>query len=476
MTTITKGELDQIIQTTKDLEERTKAAEAKVKSLEEEKANVIATKGINHGGNMTTSTMSHSDEQRALRYFQKSHPRELLDINVGSKKFKSVPDELKLTVLNLKQAVDTGRIVAQMFNGEPLDMIGRDEKSDRLGHVKSVLETRYGREVLAPAIKAFGTTVSGSGAEWVPTAVATNYLEEFELRRVLESRFDMINMPSNPFDQPKLKNVTKARIATEGQTNFADATFGTDKIRFQAVKLEEFYALPEELTEDSAPDFVAAGRDEVVRAQERAAESAIINGDSDGTHIDSDTQAGAANLAEKAWDGFRKLSLANSANGATYDFLNAAADTTKLGVLRSRMGKFGSNPEDLMIICGPVVYNQLVNLDAVSTVDKFGPMATILKGALAAWQGIPVVNSEHFREDLNASGVYDGVTSSRAGILLVNTKRFYVGQRRPIRVKLMPDLPGSDRWLLASYRRVCFKGHDQGAVEKSCVYGYNIAK
>jgi len=40
----------------------------------------------------------------------------------------------------------------------------------------------------------------------------------------------------------------------------------------------------------------------------------------------------------------------------------------------------------------------------------------------------------------------------------------------------MPDLPGSDRWLLASYRRVDFKGHVQGAVEKSVVYGYNGAK
>jgi hypothetical protein len=64
----------------------------------------------------------------------------------------------------------------------------------------------------------------------------------------------------------------------------------------------------------------------------------------------------------------------------------------------------------------------------------------------------------------------------RSALVLVNTKRFYVGQRRPIRVKLMPDLPGSDRWLLASYRRVDFKGHTQGAVEKSAVYGYNIAK
>jgi hypothetical protein len=479
MPIITKSDLDSVLAKTKELETRTEAAEAKVKTLEQDKVDLLATKGLsgqtgNGGGGQMLGQAS--DEQRALRYFQKSHPRELLDINVGAPKYKHVPDELKMVVLNFKQAVDIARFCAQYFNQESLDMIGRDEKSDRLAIVKSILDTRYGREVLAPAIKAFGSTIAGAGAEWVPTAVATSYLEEYELRRVLEGRFALINMPSNPFDQPKLTNVTKARIALQGQSNFLSNNFGTDKIRFTATKLEEFYVLPEELTEDSAPDFMAAGRDEVVRSQERAAESAIINGDSDGTHQDSDTQAGDANLAEKAWDGLRKRALANSGNGSTYDFSNAAVDETKLGVLRSRLGKFGSNPDELLIVGGPVVYNQLVNLDKVSTVEKFGPMATVLKGALAAYQGIPIVNSEHFREDLNASGVYDGMTTTRAGILMVNTKRFYVGQRRPIRVKLMPDLPGSDRWLLASYRRVTFEGHAQGAVEKSVAYGYNIAK
>ena len=51
-------------------------------------------------------------------------------------------------------------------------------------------------------------------------------------------------------------------------------------------------------------------------------------------------------------------------------------------------------------------------------------MATILKGALAAYQGIQIVNSEHMRENLHASGVYDGVTTNRAGILLVNLRRW----------------------------------------------------
>jgi len=469
---LNKSDVENMLGDIKSLKARTEAAEAKVKSLEEEKATSISTKGyapsVSLGGN--------SDEQRALRAFGVSHPSKLLEVNIGSKSFEKVDPQLKHVALNFKKAVDTARFVTQMFNGDPLDHVGVDEKRDRMGVCKGVLQSYYGKHVLAPAIKAFGSTVVGAGDEWVPTAVATTYLEEYELARVLEGRFKMVNMPSNPFDQPVMKDVTKARIATEGSTSFTGANFGTDKIRFSATKLEEFYPLPEELDEDSAPDFLGAARDEVVKAQERAAESAVINGDSDGTHIDSDTQAGGAELAEKAWDGLRKIALANTANGSTLDFSNVAISEVLLATLRARMGKFGSDPSQLLWLCGPVGYNELLSLPSVKTVDVFGPMATVLKGALAAYQGIPIVNSEHFREDLNASGVYDGITVDRSSVLLVNVNRFMMGQRRPIRVKLMPDLPGSDRWLLASYRRADFKGHAQGVIEKSVVYGYNVAK
>jgi hypothetical protein len=80
------------------------------------------------------------------------------------------------------------------------------------------------------------------------------------------------------------------------------------------------------------------------------------------------------------------------------------------------------------------------------------------------------------RENLNATGVYDGVTTNRAAMLCVNKTRWFLGQRRPIQVKLMMDLPYHDRWLIASYRRVGFVGFPQGADEVSVAYGYNIAK
>ena len=470
MDIISKEKLGEMLENMATLVKRTEKAEKKVKELETNVGNDIAAKGYR------PITSINSDEQRAMRAFGVSHPAKLLDVNIAHPNFKNVPPELKHTALTFKKTVDIARFTAQMFNRDGFDHVGGDNNSDRMASVKSIGDTYYGKNVLAPTIKAFGSTVGGSGDEWVPTAVSTSYLEEYELEHVLESRIQKITMPTNPFEMPKIKDVSKARLATEGQTNFGAGEYGTDKITFSAKKLQEFYPLPEELQEDSAPDFLSIAREEVIRAQQRAAESALINGDDDGTHIDSDTQAAGADVAEKAWDGWRKLALANSAAGATLDLGNAAITEQMLSTLRARMGKHGSNVTELLWIVSPVGYAQLLELPSVKTVEVYGQFATVLRGALASYQGIPIVNSQHARDDLSEAGVHDGVTDDRTGLLLVNTKRFYCGERRPIRVKLMPDLPASDRMLLASYRRVDFKGHAQSATEKSVVYGYNVAR
>ena len=280
-------------------------------------------------------------------------------------------------------------------------------------------------------------------------------------------------MPTNPWKLSVQKAVTEAKIAAE-KTALTDTNFQTDTIDFDATKLGEFYCLPEELNEDSAPPILAIARAEVAEAQMRALEQIVINGDDSGTHQDNDTDGGAANLAAKMTKGLRKLALDNTANGSVVTF-SSAVSTAKLDEMRKVMGKFGINPRDLMYIFSPAGYHQAVALDEVTSVEKFGPAATILSGALAAFRGIEVGISEYVRDDLAATGVNTlAGPNDKTTILLVNKTRFYWGRRRPIRVRVQMDLPDQDRWLLASYQRVDFQGHAQSASEVSAVVGIDV--
>jgi len=446
-----------------ELENRVKKAEEAAKKAEDEKAAFIAAGGYKSGGN------SNSDEQRCLRYFGAKTAKDLLEVNTGHPRFQSVPAELKHLVRQLKEDFDISRLSQQIFQGESRD------SGDTVAHVKGILDgSHFARDVLAPRLKAFGTGNAGEGLEWVPTMVSSQYIEEFELDRQVVDQFKSVNMPSSPFDVPVQTDVTVARKQPESCDPayiLAPANFGTGKITLEAVKLVEHMCLPEELNEDSAPAILALVRSEVTAAQARAWETAIINGDTTGPHMDSDVTA--AEDARKSWKGLRKLALANS---ATVGFTGAAVTTPKLRDMRTLMGKFGVSERNLVWIISSKIYQQFLNLDEVTTVEKFGPMATILRGSLAALDGIPIVISEFGRDDVNATGVYDGVTTNLSTALLVNRSRFMWGVRRAIRVKASMDpTPPGDRWLLASWWRGDFKGHAQSASETSVVLGVNIA-
>lgn len=446
----------------KALEARVAKAEDAAKAAEADKAAAIA------AGARGTAGTSGSDEQRALRYFGARSVKDLLEVNTAAPRFANVPPELRMLVKNLKEDFDVSRLMQQLYHGEARD------SGETMGHVKGILDGNFfAKQVLAPKLKAFGSTVSGAGDEWVPTMVSSQYLEEFELDRQVLEQFKALNMPSSPFDVPVQKDVTIARRQVEScdpADNISGANFGTDKITLQAQKLVEYMCLPEELNEDSAPQILALVRSEVSTAQARAWETAIMNGDDSGTHMDADV-TGVVD-ARTAWKGLRKLALANS---ATVNFSAAAVTVANLRAMRTLMGKFGVGERNLTWIVSGKIYNQFLALPEVSTVEKFGPMATILRGSLAALDGIPIVISEYARDDLAATGVNTAPSDAFSCVTLVNRSRFYWGTRRPLKVRATMDpTPPGDRWLLASWWRGDFKGHVQSAAEKSVVLGRNV--
>jgi HK97 family phage major capsid protein len=462
-------EMKELLKRISTMESQLVAAEKKSVEERDEMARIMA------GGSHNSPIIgANSHEARAMSMFGCSHVKSLLEVNTAHAKYSWVPQEVKQSVISLKRAVDNARWSAQMFHGAPRDHIGQNPEQDRTANIKGMLDTYFAKNVLVPQLKAFGSGVAAGGLEWIQTITASNYIAEYETMRVVEDKFRDMPMPSSPWQLPVQDGSTIARKIAEN-TAITGVNFTTNKLTFTAKKLGEHYVLPEELTEDSAVAIFDIGRNEVVAAQSRACETAVLNGDDDGTHIDSDSQAGAADLAVKIWKGLRRSALANTANGGTTDFSNAAATEANLRVMRQRMGKFGNTPSELVFFVSSVGLQQMMALPSVITIDKYGQYATVMTGELGKYQGIPIVVSDYMRSDLNATGVYDGIVLTRTGILLVNTTRHFIGTRRPVQTKISEDLPNQDRWLISSYQRKDFQMFAQSATEVSISYGVNIA-
>lgn len=379
----------------------------------------------------------------------------LLQINTASKKYAWMSETDKANVKNLKEAVDVTIMCAARFGKKP-------------NQVKSY------EDELQPALKALGINSGDAGFQWIPTMVADSYVEEFNLDRKVAGLFTEVKMPSNPYTYPVLSNGAIATLLGEATAKSPSDTFNTQAtIMFNAVKLTNQYALPDELQEDSAPDVMKVIRMELIQGQEKAMEIAIIEGDTASTNQHAATQIPGASGAptspssETVFDGLRKRALAagaiaTAASSTDSPVTNAngqVVNESHLSSARKSMGKFGVNPAELAIICGPKVYNELLQLDDVRTLEQYGPQAPVLSGELAKYEGIPVVVSEYCREDLAASGVNtSGGPNSFGSLFVVNRKRWYTGMRRAIQVRVENYRTQFDVWDMVSFSRRAFQG------------------
>jgi hypothetical protein len=201
--------------------------------------------------------------------------------------------------------------------------------------------------------------------------------------------------------------------------------------------------LTEELVEDSIIPALPLLKKDIVEAIATAIETATINGDTTAPHQDSDVVD--ARDARKAWMGYRQLAQAALDMGGTLTH-------TQLKVLRGLMGVYGVNPNKLALVCSMQGYLKMTDLEQVKTLDKYGPKATVITGELAKVDNIPVVVSEWARDDLNADGVYDGITETFTQLMLVYRGAMLYGDRRNVTVKTDFDIERDQNILVATQR------------------------
>lgn len=319
--------------------------------------------------------------------------------------------------------------------------------------------------------KALTTTGTGTGAEWVPRDLASEvwrrlYLES-QLAQMMLAR--EIEMPTDPFDIP-IQTTRPIFYRNNVQNREARAsTPGTAKNTLATQKCMALVQYSYEVSEDAIIAMLPMIQRLLGEAAAASLESMIINGDSAGTHMDADiTDPDDVN---KAWDGLRKLALASAA--LKVDMSTGGIVRANLLSMKRALGKWGRRPNDLVWIAGGLTENQFLGLDEVITADKRGSAGTTVTGTINSYLGIPIVVSEVAREDLNASGVYDGVTTTKGSLLLVNLSQFILGNRRDFMIETDRNIKSQTIDVVASFRKAFKAAETPGALSRVLAIGYN---
>ncbi|HAW49716.1 TPA: phage major capsid protein [bacterium] len=367
------------------------------------------------------------------------------------------------------------------------DMIELQQKSDEILILSTLLkrdprETKLWKDFKgghSELEKAMARSVSGAGAEWIPTAFSADLIDRVRMASIVAKIHDRITMPSNPYTLPIVGSdsvayrVPEATDVPENVPKIKASRPGTRKVTFSATTLGVRVIFSEELNEDIIIPILPFLRQNIILALAAGQETTVINGDISATHMDNDVTD--ALDARKSWNGYRKTAIP----GAKID-LGGTLSLEKLRSIKKALRKYGIYPSELCWIVGTSGLDQILGLnsstaprDLVLTPDKYGPNITnLIEGEQCRVDNIPVMVSEHVREDLNASGVRDGVTVNKTIIILVHRRSFMFGDRRLVTIKTAENIE-TDQTLLVVTQRLDFQAL-QPTTDPLVGIGYNL--
>lgn len=289
------------------------------------------------------------------------------------------------------------------------------------------------KQSLNDAIRKALSTSAGSGGDFLPTPLATQFIKYVREKNFLRQAFTTTRMAGKTKDYPKILGGTKVYYqSTEGGTS-QKTNMNTGTVRLEAKKFMSQIDLTEEVIEDAQGDMKTIVRNHFAEQLGEAEEEAMIVGNPNHTPV----TATESNATETTW--FSKdhrlifnglLNLASDIAG-DIDSDTRAANRVDAGgadmstaIARQGMynlGKYGRVMQNLVLIVNPWSSNQMLDDPNLKTIDKYGSNATIMTGEIGKLYGkITVINSAFCTDGY-------GVITHKSNPLL--------GDRRMIKIK-----------------------------------------
>ncbi len=244
----------------------------------------------------------------------------------------------------------------------------------------------------------------------------------------------------------------------DGDAKITAAKPGVGKVSLTPKVLATRMVTSQEMTEDSA---IAIGPYMVLKMQRafsRDLDDIIINGDTTATHHDTGYTV-TANDRRRAWTGLIEKALTDS--GANSDCATFNVETFMKPTIL--MAEYADDERRVVCIMNRSTHIQLgwlvdTNSNPVFlTATQWGtgtPPAQAGSRAITEVGGYRVVKSAKVARNQNASGVYDGSTTTKSSAIWVHLDSWLMAVKRDMRLKSVEREEQLQRVLVGSWRGV----------------------
>ncbi|MCK5088701.1 MAG: hypothetical protein KAQ88_01855 [Hyphomicrobiaceae bacterium] len=332
------------------------------------------------------------------------------------------------------------------------------------------------------------------GADLIPDQALPELERAVQFTSGVADLFETRGMPAGglfrlPFTGGNIFPSLKVAATGNDPANAPLSDWASDNNTIEAKSLVAATQLDREATEEALIAVMPEVMMTIARAWQFGKDNVCINGHAAGTQ---DALASwdirgiwgaqsATNHHLKLADGLRADAIATS----TAIDQNAAQDADGARALLKTLGaRFFSDLSDIVFLVSPeYLLGTMLGFSEVKTWDQIGSTPSVvsgmmpggagaLPGSVGVLYGVPVVVTPFLSADLNASGVYDNVTTNLTGIIAVSRSKYEWRQRHAAMIETDTEIR-NDTVTVVSRMKTLFRKRGDTS-DKSAAYGYNL--
>ena len=364
------------------------------------------------------------------------------------------------------------RAIASINTVEPSDALRRGWQH----HVfeRAPAEAPWVTDGNGSRVRAMDTAETGFGLELVGAQYVSDLWAATRNIDSITGRIRTIPMSAPttyvPIDGDLPEMLFVGESTSSSATAYTTSKTASSRVTLTAKKFTIQQIWSGEMEEDSIIAFTPFLREKLNMSAAQYLGSSMYNGDTTnaGTgNINLDDANPADTKHYLAYDGIRHYWLVDATGQGKN--MAAALDFAEINVARGKLNggdddidnavkniNWGRDAAELLLVADWSTYMAMLDGDKVTTVDKYGPAATVLTGELGRYSGIPIISPAYAtKTDTDGFLVDTEATNSRGQITVFNPAGFLAGSRREVQL-FFDRIQRTDQFLLELYSRRAF--------------------
>jgi len=304
-------------------------------------------------------------------------------------------------------------------------------------------DTGFAKDVLQKA----GVTYDATSAAGIDVTVSQAFEEEVRLEQKVAPLFREIAVASGATVLPIAPDTENANWNGTGletannlleEAGASDNNYNVNRVLLQAFRLVSGTFIANDTDEQVVISVLPIITSALARAHAKAIDSAILNGNS----------SFAGLVGGAGTDGTGSFLAADSALVTDPDASGTSDAITGANLLsiRSEMGKYGMNPNDVAYIVGIDQYYNLIADAAFSDVSEVGSdTAMKLIGAVGSMYGSPVIATDALAQGTKEAGGFTGTAA-----VAVNVRNYVMPRLKGVSIETDYEVAGQRTAIVAA--------------------------